>query len=97
MTGISHKAAGLLGWSRVDAKPWTANYKGFAEWQGPQGWTLSHCGHPTANYPWILRDHTGKMITTGAVDGLPDQGRCWPNLRMAMEYVASLPPAEAGA
>lgn len=47
----SHKRMATLGWQRIDPRPWS---KCNATWRHSSGWTLQHCGHPTANWPWQL-------------------------------------------
>lgn len=54
------------------------------------GWTIRHCGHPTALWPYILRNPAGYMILTGAAFGNPpDYGRAWPTVASAVDYVAT--------
>lgn len=54
------------------------------------GWTIRHCNHPTANWPYILRNPAGMMILTGAAFGEPpDFGRAWPTVASAVDYVAT--------
>lgn len=49
------------GWTRLSAP----GSKLDACWAHTSGWQASHCGHPTANYPWSLRDpRTGKMTVS---------------------------------
>lgn len=74
---MSHKAMRLAGWQRVDPKPWT---KLRARWQGPRGFVLEHCGHPTALYPWALYDAEGTMHVMF-------NGRAWSSLADAVAYV----------
>jgi len=86
--GISHAAARRLGWTRVDARPW---HKCHALWLHRDGWILEHCGHPTANWPWMLCAPDGSQHRTGAPDGNPNLGSCWRLLGDAMRYVATQP------
>lgn len=74
---ISHKQAAGLGWRRVDPKPWE---KTAARWEGPEGWFLEHCGHPTAIWPWALYDPQGLLVDY--------HGRGWHSLAAAMTFVA---------
>lgn len=83
---MSHKRAAALGWTRVDPKPWTSKLT--AVWQHVLGWSLHHCGHPTALWPWALYDPKGRMHRNGALDGAPREGRAWQRLEPAMEFVA---------
>jgi len=75
---------------KLESQGWTCTYKGLgphAVWLHRLGWTLEHCGHPTANYPWLLTDPDGQRILTGAVNGMPMCGRAWPTLAAAAQYV----------
>jgi hypothetical protein len=55
------------------------------------GWIISHCGHPTANYPYMLTDPDGCDILTGAaVSGRRDYGTAWPTVAAAVDYVATV-------
>lgn len=92
---ISHKAMAAAGWRRVDARPWG---KLAAFWDHRHGWTLQHCGHPTALRPWILRDAAGEMWLTGAQYATPpnrDFGTAWPSLSHAVEFVTNHENLEA--
>lgn len=71
---MSHKRAAALGWRRVDPKPWTTKLT--ARWEHTSGWTLGHCGHPTALRPWAICDPAGVLRETG-----------W-NLENAFDFVA---------
>ena len=83
---ITHAEAAGLGWKRVDPKPWR---KLSARWQGPDGWTLAHCGHPTALWPWALVDRFGVLHRLGGYyHDNPHVGVAFPSLRLAMRYVA---------
>jgi len=64
-------------------------------WLHRLGWILQHCGHPTANYPWELRDPSGHVVLTGAAAGDPMTGRAWPTLASAAQYVAGCLAASA--
>jgi hypothetical protein len=78
------------GWTRTDPRPWS---KLRARWEGPDGWRLEHCGHPTANTPWVLIAPDGRWIRTGARFAEPaaaNLGTAWPDLAMATEYVADV-------
>jgi len=56
------------------------------------GWKITHCGHPTALWPYILQTPDGRMILTGAAGPLrrADFGTAWPTVASAVDYVASL-------
>lgn len=59
-----------------------------ARWRHRTGWTLEHCGHPTANTPWVLKTPDGQTILTGVRAGNdPTFGTCWPDLRSAVEWL----------
>jgi hypothetical protein len=78
---------------------WTPT-RGRRNYQHKDGWSITWCGHPTANYPYILEDPHGAMILTGAaVCGRPDYGTCWPTVASAVDYVATIttPSAPAAA
>lgn len=77
---MSHARAARLGWTRVDPKPWG---KLDARWRHESGWTLEHCGHPTALWPWDLHDPKGRRH-------LAAPRRAWTTLEQAMGYVAGL-------
>lgn len=43
---------------------WTKNsateiYRKFSSWESDNGWTVQHCGHPTALWPYSITDPTG--------------------------------------
>jgi len=44
------------------------------------GWWLEHCGHPTALWPYLLRDPDGAAH-------LAPNGRAWPTVAAAVDYV----------
>ena len=55
------------------------------------GWHISHCGHPTALWPYVLKNPAGRMILTGAaVSGNPEFGTAWPTVAAAVDYVKGL-------
>ena len=91
--GISHKRAAALGWTRTDARPWT---KLGARWRTANGWTLEHCGHPTANWPWDLHDPDGVRHRLGSAFHADHRlGYAWPNLLTAMRYVRAFEAVRA--
>ena len=78
------------GWTRTNPRPWS---KLRARWEGPDGWRLEHCGHSTANTPWVLIAPDGRWIRTGARFAEPpaaNLGTAWPDLAVATEYVADV-------
>lgn len=82
---ISHARMSVLGWERVDARPWS---KLNATWRHRDGWELRHCGHPTALTPWALYDPRGRMHCAGASHGYrPTYGTAWSSLEDAALYV----------
>ena len=85
---ISPKQLAAAGWTRhlKDGFQYMAQlYKHTA------GWELSHCGHPTALYPWVLLSPKGQLILTGAkVSGNPEFGTAWPTMGDAVAFVSSL-------
>lgn len=82
------------GWTRTDPRPWS---KLNARWRHASGWTLEHCGHPTALWPWLLRDPTGLRVLTGVTMGNPpDFGTAWPDLRRAVEWLGKHLETAAG-
>lgn len=48
----------------------------------PAGYTIEHCGHPTALWPYMLTGPEGAALI------LAPNGRCWQNLRAAAAEVA---------
>jgi hypothetical protein len=78
--------AQAAGWQRVDRNPGKLG----ARWRHVSGWTLSHCGHPTANFPWDLRDPQGKRVLSGVLySGNPEHGYAWRTLAKAFGWVAT--------
>ena len=45
------------------------------------GWAVEHCGHPTANFPYVAFDPDGRMHTN------PNNGRGFRHLVDAKHYV----------
>jgi hypothetical protein len=90
---ISHAEAKALGWTRVDARPWS---KLRARWRSTSGWQVYHCGHPTAHTPWALIDPQGAMVCTGIFGPHKHAayGTAWPSLRSALEAGARLARAD---
>lgn len=83
---LSPSAMVAHGWTRQGRAGKTG-----AWWLHADGWRLLHCGHPTALFPWALYAPGGAMICTGAAGRSrnPIFGMAWPNLRMAVGFVAS--------
>lgn len=78
---ISPKELREAGWTK------TAGYRSYVH---ETGWSIQHCGHPTANWPYALFDPTGRMYRQGARVGKPDCGYAWPTVRQAVDYVATV-------
>ena len=57
MSRISPKQVAALGF--------TAHGSGLGRWFScdVSGWTVRHCGHPTANWPWYGTRPDGSMVT----------------------------------
>ena len=84
---VSHKMMTAHGWRRVDPRPWR---KTAARWAHKSGWRLEHCGHPTALWPWMLISPAGEVVLSGVLYGRPPaHGTAWPDLRTAIEWVAT--------
>jgi len=45
-------------WRRVDTAPGKLS----ARYEGPRGYRIEHCGHPTANWPWALYSPKGELL-----------------------------------
>lgn len=62
------------------------------------GWKISHCGHPTAIWPYLLEDPDGRIILTGAAGPLKraDYGVAWPTVAAAVDFVATEQDQRAG-
>lgn len=84
---LSSAAMAAAGWRRVDG----GKGKIGARWLHDAGWRLEHCGHPTALRPWALFAPAGGMVCTGAAGRTPNAtyGTAWPDLRLAVAFVAS--------
>jgi len=105
MAPISHKAMRELGWVRVDPKPWS---KLHAQWLHTSGWTMRHCGHPTAHFPWMLLPPEGVTMVAGVpilpgvgvlsgviYGGTAQTGYAWGDLRSPAEWLAGFLGLEA--
>jgi hypothetical protein len=90
---ISPKQLAALGWVRLNPCAPTI----MARFEHRDGWRLEHCGHPTANFPWALYDPAGHLILTGAINGRNQEGRAWPCIAWAVDYVAHVQPIKWGA
>lgn len=95
---ISPKEMAALGWVK-EQRP--ASW-GSAAWRSSwvyihrEGWQLSHCGHPTALWPYLLISPNGRRVLTGAGGPCrnPEFGTAWPSVAQAIDFVASLPICE---
>jgi hypothetical protein len=47
---------------------------------GPSGWTVHHCGHPTANFPYYILTKDGDRV-------LAPNGRGFQRLEIAQHHV----------
>lgn len=75
-----------LGWKRVDG----GKSKLDSRYAHTAGWTLVHCGHPTANHPYLLRDPQRRVVLNGVLAPpahRADFGTAWANLRAAAEWL----------
>lgn len=66
-----------------------------ARWRRADGWSLVHCGHPTALRPWILTDPSGTDHRTGGRVGNREFGTTWERLADAVAYVETISPHQA--
>lgn len=95
---VSPKELARLGWSK---QPRPAGY-GSAAWRSSwvyvssEGWELSHCGHPTALWPYLLISPNGTRVLTGAAGPCrnPEFGTAWSSVAEAIDFVASLTAQE---
>lgn len=84
---ISPKELRSLGWTPEEKPKWHFG----RSYRHRDGWRISHCGHPTALWPYVLQDPSGRMILTGAAFGNPPEyGTAWPTVASAVDYVAGL-------
>lgn len=67
------------GWTRVRGIRET-KFVGFVH--EASGWTVIHCGHPTANWPWYAQDpaHPGVAVMT-------HNGKGWRHIDRALQAV----------
>jgi len=83
---ISPKELAVNGWEKFGSRFEPGNFG--RKYVHRNGWTISHCGHPTALWPYVLEDPDGRMILTGAaVSGRADYGVAWPTVASAVDYV----------
>lgn len=75
MSGLLFDMAPLVTWERDRIDAW-----GSAHIHRYGDWTVEHCGHPTANFPWTIIDPEGRVI-------LAPNGRGWQNLKAAKAEV----------
>lgn len=65
------------GWTRL-SEPGS---KTSQQWvHDASGWHVEHCGHPTANWPYVVLDADGRLQ-------VGDHGRCHRTLRDAFDFV----------
>jgi hypothetical protein len=69
------------GWVRLSPQGANTEWGHFV--YTPNGADVSHCGHPTANYPYLLVAGDGRTI-------LAPNGRAFHNLKAAMEAAEKL-------
>lgn len=88
---ISPKELKALGWQRnAQAAPCRVTGIFGRDYTHKDGWKISHCGHPTAIWPYLLTDPAGRIILTGArVGNPPNFGTAWPTVAEAVDYVAT--------
>jgi hypothetical protein len=48
------------------------------------GWRVSHCGHPTALWPWAVYSPEGRLVTCGDEEHL---GVAFRTLQMAKDFI----------
>lgn len=83
---ISPKELRSLGWEKTGSRFEPGNFG--RKYTHRDGWTISHCGHPTANWPYILEDPEGRVLLTGAAfSDRADYGTAWPSVASAVDYV----------
>lgn len=74
---FSPKKMKELGWTRINEH----------QMEHVGGWYLRHCGHPTANFPWVLYDPEGNMVLSGVAYGNPRWGYAWRTVREAVTWL----------
>jgi len=85
---ISAKELRSLGWEKTGSRFDPGNFG--RVYTHRDGWKISHCGHPTALWPYILEDPNGHMILTGAAfSNSPHRGTAWPTVASAVDFVSS--------
>lgn len=83
---ISPKELQSLGWEKTGSRFDPGNFG--RKYEHKDGWVISHCGHPTALWPYVLEDPQGRMVLTGAQISLrADYGTAWPTVASAVDYV----------
>lgn len=68
-------------WERIEGA--AGGSCGATHYYGDTGWCVSHCGHPTANFPYLIFTPTGRRI-------LAPNGRAWRLLKDAKKRVEEL-------
>lgn len=91
---MSPKELARHGWSK-QLRPdvlGLAAYRSAWVYVHPDGWELSHCGHPTALWPYLLISPNGRTVLTGAAGPCrnPAFGTAWPTVAQAVDFVATL-------
>jgi hypothetical protein len=83
---ISPKELAANGWQKTGSRFEPGNFG--RKYTHKDGSVISHCGHPTALWPYVLEDPQGRMVLTGAqVSGRADYGTAWPSVASAVDYV----------
>lgn len=89
---VSPKQLQREGWTRQAPK--VAQFG--ASYTHVTGWQIQHCGHPTANWPYLLLDPSGEMVLTGILySGNRRYGVAWPNVAQAAAFVKTQVSREA--
>lgn len=84
---ISPKQLSAAGWQWAPDPVTIGTWKA-RTYQHRNGWTLTHCGHPTALWPYTLCAPDGRMILTGVRgSGDPLHGTAWPTVAAAVAWV----------
>lgn len=71
---ISPKQLAALGWKRSNPGAYPPTF------EHVDGWHLQHCGHPTANFPYMLYTPEGAAVTA-------PNGRGFQNVNSAVEWL----------
>jgi hypothetical protein len=88
---ISPKELKAQGWTKTGSRFDPGNFG--RVYTHKDGWKISHCGHPTALWPYLLTDPDGRIILTGVLgSGNPAHGTAWPTVAQAVDFVATRTP-----